>query len=297
MNLSCAVCSSTSPSYAMGGQVFCKCIVCGHETALGTARSDFLINDGAPATLDVKPQLLDKFKLSVVLPLSLPGKSLLDFGCSSGSFLLCCKNAGFSVLGIEPSPEPRDCAIRLLGLNVAESIYDLNFTDKQYSVITAWHSLEHVRPAELDAIVCEMASAVAKDGAVVVSVPNRRSITARLFGAKEAFFDPEYHWHQFSLTSLEYIFKKHALSKSDLIFSWPYNFFSSIQSVLNIFFEKNYLYLVFKRKKIKPQKMKIFLNIFLAFAISPLIFLIFIYQVIKQEEQAVLTVVFKKCWQ
>ena len=52
-----------------------------------------------------------KWKLGITEKYKLPSKTILDFGCGTGDFLKTCKDAGWTIQGIEPSSTAREKAI------------------------------------------------------------------------------------------------------------------------------------------------------------------------------------------
>jgi SAM-dependent methyltransferase len=108
-----------------------------------------------------------------------PVGSLLDVGCGDGLFLQVARAAGWSVEGIEFSPEGARRAALRLGRPVA--VGDLareKVLRGPFDVATLWHVLEHLaRPAAmLDAV----RSRLRADGLIVVAVPNLHNLPMRI---------------------------------------------------------------------------------------------------------------------
>jgi 2-polyprenyl-3-methyl-5-hydroxy-6-metoxy-1,4-benzoquinol methylase len=104
--------------------------------------------------------------------------SLLDVGCGDGLFLKAARAGGFTVDGIEFSPEGARRAALLLERPVA--IGDLamdRLLGGPFATITLWHVLEHVaEPARLLSAVHQR---LAPGGLVVVAVPNLENLPLR----------------------------------------------------------------------------------------------------------------------
>ena len=81
------------------------------------------------------------WKLRLVSNHSNPG-TILDYGCGTGEFLRTCKNAGWKIAGIEPSPQARLKAERLNNEVINSSVKDLR--PLECDAISLWHVLEHV---------------------------------------------------------------------------------------------------------------------------------------------------------
>ena len=113
-------------------------------------------------TLKQKLLLLNSFKSS--------SKSVLDFGAGTGDFLKICKNNNWQVLGIEPSAEARENAVKK-GVHLKENLLDV--TNQKFDVITLWHVLEHVE--NLKNTIKVLKSLLQPEGRIVVAVPNYKS--------------------------------------------------------------------------------------------------------------------------
>ena len=270
------------------------CRKCGHEL-LKTARAQgYMVNDPLDREDVIKVGMLDRFKKNVLHRFceEINRFCLLDVGSSSGKFLL--QNAGRfeKTIGIEVTPEAIKFSRNVLGLEVYESIHDVN---ANISVVTFWHSLEHI-PADdmlemLKGISCQMSPG----GKVIVSVPNNKSIQYRLFRTAYAFFDVPHHIHQFSPYSLDCLFKRFGFSKVSRVPSWPYNVFGYIQSILNFLTgTHNYLYYRFKRRSIRPSPWKDMINtLFLPVAV-PAGFTLALLDAAFPNQQGVLTLCYER---
>ena len=144
-------------------------------------------------TLKQKLLLLNSFKSS--------SKSVLDFGAGTGDFLKICKNNNWQVLGIEPSAEARENAVKK-GVHLKESLLDI--TNQKFDVITLWHVLEHVE--NLKSTIKVLKSLLQPEGRIVVAVPNYKSYDAAFYKEHWAAYDvPRHLWH-FSQKSIHKLF-------------------------------------------------------------------------------------------
>lgn len=102
-----------------------------------------------------------------------PGK-ILDVGCGKGDFLHHMKNLGWTVTGVEFSP---DCP-NPYGLDIRRGdLMHAGLADATFDAITFWSSLEHmIHPNE---VVREAVRVLKPGGQWVVHVPNFDSISQR----------------------------------------------------------------------------------------------------------------------
>ena len=144
-------------------------------------------------TLKQKLILLNSFKSS--------SKSVLDFGAGTGDFLKICKNNNWQVLGIEPSAEARENAVKK-GVHLKENLLDV--TNQKFDVITLWHVLEHVE--NLKSTIKALKSLLQPEGRIVVAVPNYKSYDAEFYKEHWAAYDvPRHLWH-FSQKAIRKLF-------------------------------------------------------------------------------------------
>src|SRR5688572_8392573 len=88
-------------------------------------------------TLAKKLQLITR--LSNTRP---PASSLLDIGCGTGEFLNVCKQAKWTVMGIEPGEDARAFGIKSYGIDVREESALKTLPNESWDIITMWHVLE-----------------------------------------------------------------------------------------------------------------------------------------------------------
>lgn len=114
---------------------------------------------------------------------------LLDIGCGDGSVL--------DAIGIERSIGLDDSlgalgALRARGFaGVRASVLQLPFAPATFSIVSMFHFLEHVSPAE--PFLRSAQRVLAPGGSLVVQVPNMRSIQAMLLGRHWAGYDVPRH--------------------------------------------------------------------------------------------------------
>ena len=128
--------------------------------------------------------------------------SILDIGAGTGDFLLYCKKHGMNISGVEPNERARKQAF-LKGIKLQPDLK--NISNKQYDVITLWHSLEHI--PNLFECVNQLKNCLVKEGKMFVAVPNFKSFDANYYKEFWAAYDvPRHLWH-FSQKSIHLIFE------------------------------------------------------------------------------------------
>jgi len=120
------------------------------------------------------------------------GGNILDFGCGTGEFLNTMQQYGWSITGVEPSPEARLKAEILNSTKISGSLDEL--INQKFDVITAWHVIEHV--PDLAQTIQQLKSLLNKGGIIFIAVPNYQSPDAVKYKAHWAGFDvPRHLWH------------------------------------------------------------------------------------------------------
>tara|TARA_B100000524_G_scaffold312661_1_gene189686 strand:- start:8126 stop:8962 length:837 start_codon:yes stop_codon:yes gene_type:complete len=124
-------------------------------------------------------------------------KSVLDFGSGDGYFIERLSKKGYNMFGVEP--------IKYTAIpNVCSSLNNPKIKGKKFSVITAWHSLEHVY--ELNSTIQSLYDLLEPKGKIVVALPNYDSYDANYYGKYWAGYDaPRHLWH-FNKSSVNKIF-------------------------------------------------------------------------------------------
>lgn len=139
-------------------------------------------------------------KLNLIQSLS-PKGVLLDIGAGTGEFLLTCKNAGWQVVGFEPSDKASAIA-RKKGIPIETDLASL--PDHSFDIITMWHVLEHV--PDLNQQLNELKRLVKPEGILIIAVPNFNSFDAKIYQEHWAAYDVPIHLWHFSKTAIQKLF-------------------------------------------------------------------------------------------
>jgi len=146
-------------------------------------------------------------KVSLINTLS-DQKTILDYGCGTGDFLLTCKKKGWIINGLEPDDIARNKAISKTDENIYAKIEQLNDA-KKVSVITLWHVLEHI--PDLNYTMNMLKRKLDTKGKMLIAVPNIKSLDAQLYKENWAAYDVPRHLYHFSMQTMKLLLKNHGL--------------------------------------------------------------------------------------
>ena len=115
--------------------------------------------------------------------------TLLDIGCGRGEWLQKCSDKGFKPIGIEINNEMvKTC--QKLGLNIikGDAIELLkDFPDNSFSLITAFHVIEHIEFGSIHNLLTECKRVLKKEGLLILETP---SIDNLSISSKNFYIDP-----------------------------------------------------------------------------------------------------------
>ena len=136
-----------------------------------------------------------------------PGSRILDIGCGTGEFPAVCQLSDYIVEGIEPEPGAARWARERFGLKVHTGDLDsVSAEAGRFRLVTLWHVLEHM-PNPTGALE-SISHLLDPEGAILIALPNIRSLDARIYGPWWVALDaPRHLWH-FSGHQLELILQK-----------------------------------------------------------------------------------------
>jgi SAM-dependent methyltransferase len=184
----CFACGNTVIFYARKEQHnHFICTLCGSISAeefdikLGELYSDLSGYSGSIHDLETGNFKISK-RLSQFLHeihrVSGPGVTLLDIGCSTGSFLQYASDIGFHPEGIDASPSLASQA-RKAGFGVLSAEFDeKSFPNRIFGVITAFDVIEHVRSPKH--FLSESVKLMDENSFLIVKTPNMTSRWAKL---------------------------------------------------------------------------------------------------------------------
>jgi 2-polyprenyl-3-methyl-5-hydroxy-6-metoxy-1,4-benzoquinol methylase len=139
------------------------------------------------------------------------GRSLLDIGCGSGTFLHLARRRGFLPHGMDVSARAVEAAQEQYRLPVRQGDIGSDvWKGSTFDFITMFHVLEHV-PDPAQAIAG--AGALLKPGGtLILQVPNASSFQARLFGARWYGLDVPRHLINFTPRALTLLLRRSGFS-------------------------------------------------------------------------------------
>jgi len=146
-----------------------------------------------------------------------PNGRVLDMGCGTGEFLRYLKSRGYLTTGIEPSLSAREQAIAGHALEVLPSI-DQVPSMEQFQIITLWHVLEHLHDVRTG--LKKLHARMAREGLLIIAVPNRESWDAQHYGPDWAAYDVPRHLSHFRRQDIHRLLKEHGFSMLDTRPMW-----------------------------------------------------------------------------
>lgn len=133
----------------------------------------------------------------------LDDKSVLDFGCGDGGYLIRAKSIAKQVAGIEMEDAMRESLVAE-GVECHKSLSEVG----KFDVITMFHVLEHLVDPIL--YLAELKSHLKQGGKLVIETPNSEDALLSLYGC-EAFADFTYwncHVYLYNTATLSLLAKK-----------------------------------------------------------------------------------------
>jgi 2-polyprenyl-3-methyl-5-hydroxy-6-metoxy-1,4-benzoquinol methylase len=158
---------------------------------------------------------------------------LLDIGCGDGSFAMHMKSHGWEVSATEIDPDTVDRMCRK-GVDAKLSgDAESDGFDQKFDAITCWHVMEHLEhPRQVTEWV---KTQLAEDGVFQATVPNARSLQAKIFGRHWVHLDVPRHRQHYSPATLRSMLQHAGFEiNRQSNFALEYDWFGIIQSALNM---------------------------------------------------------------
>ena len=126
---------------------------------------------------------------------------MVDVGSASGAFLRIMADAGWTVIGVEPSRSQCERARRILDGRgeIREGVLETAQLPAGVNLVTLWDVLEHV--SEPTSFLTQCADLLDKNGLLALNVPRIDSWIARAMGSRWPLLLAE-HLNYFTLKSL-----------------------------------------------------------------------------------------------
>ncbi|MEO5999816.1 MAG: class I SAM-dependent methyltransferase [Chitinophagaceae bacterium] len=154
--------------------------------------------------------------------------SLLDIGAGTGAFSRYMKNAGWSVLGLEPDEATRQRALELYSISLKSMDELFTLSAESFDAVTMWHVLEHVH--SLHEYLNQINIVLKLQGRAFIAVPNYTSYDAVIYREFWAAYDVPRHLYHFSPLSMKLLVEKHAMKLYGVQPMWYDSFYVSMLS-------------------------------------------------------------------
>jgi SAM-dependent methyltransferase len=141
---------------------------------------------------------------------------LLEIGSGTGEFAYLARQAGWDVVGVEPSANACRYAQARYNLELVNAVWspELLPADLRFDAICFWHVLEHI--PDPVAFLQDVKSRLAEGGLVLFAVPNRESFTNEIWGAESPLLTEADHLCHYSAQNLRLLLAKAGLEPVQL---------------------------------------------------------------------------------
>ena len=154
--------------------------------------------------------------------------SLLDIGGARGEFCSYYQSRGWEVSLQDSSNKARSSAEK----NKITTFTSLpKIKNKQFNLITMWHSLEHIH--EIKKLFSEIDRLIAANGVLVIAVPNQDAPEKKCFKEEWAPWDAPRHLYHFNYEQLSVLLLKYGWTvqcSKAMLQDTPYNILLSLKS-------------------------------------------------------------------
>jgi len=147
-------------------------------------------------------------RAAAIAPLAPPGP-WLDVGCSTGALLRAVGDLGIEAEGIELSAVAVAEA-RARGLHATQAAADDFVPERRYACITAFDLVEHL--VDPNPFLARVREWLAPGGRLAITVPDIKSVHARLMGRHWYYYAPPVHVNYFDRATIVGLLARHALT-------------------------------------------------------------------------------------
>ncbi|MGI9543471.1 MAG: class I SAM-dependent methyltransferase [Cyclobacteriaceae bacterium] len=146
-------------------------------------------------------------KLRWISRLDVDGKTMLDYGCGTGTFLHAAETRGWLATGIEPN----DVAAKQAATETIQILPQIRSLEsgQNFNIITLWHVLEHV--SDLNQVLEKLKNVLSPKGCMIIAVPNCASFDAQAYGEYWAAYDLPRHLYHFTKATIAKLLQNHQL--------------------------------------------------------------------------------------
>ena len=169
---------------------------------------------------EVLMELLERSKLEIVRRYE-QGGHLLEIGPASGRFLKIAADAGYVVSAIE---QDIGCVRHIKNTFHIDVVHSndpaaaIADSVEHFDIVVAWHVLEHLRDPE--GFVAAIAKVLRQpNGFVILSAPNPRSLSFKIFRSKWLHLDAPRHLTLIPIETLDRLMVSHGLERVDCFFN------------------------------------------------------------------------------
>jgi len=140
-------------------------------------------------------------------------KTMLDIGCGTGEWLSFLKKKHWDVLGIEPDADVRRYCVEVKNVPVKDLDALQHLPDASFSVITLWHSLEHMH--YLHETMLQIKRLLRPGGFCLIALPNIEAKAAKQYETYWAAYDVPRHVYHFSSSTVSRLAGMHHLAVTE----------------------------------------------------------------------------------
>lgn len=143
-----------------------------------------------------------------------PHGKILDIGSAMGFFLNEARLNGYETEGIEISEYAYNYCINTLNLNVHNcSLFDFEYREKEYDIITAWYVIEHIY--NFESILDKILFSLKDDGILALATPNGYGLSSK-YNRNYFSIVPSDHAFETNPKSLNILLSKYSLRNVSL---------------------------------------------------------------------------------